>query len=128
MGASLITASALLDMMTADELQRLVASCARAGCPVLITLSVTGRVDLTPADPLDHAIADAFNAHQRRTTGAGQPPWSSVSMKVELGLAADCKLLGRLEEKEVVGQMGPVEANGLDGSGDELKGYGRCRT
>lgn len=71
-GASLITASALLDMMTADELQRLVVSCARAGCPVLITLSVTGRVDLTPADPLDQRIADAFNAHQRRTTGAGR--------------------------------------------------------
>lgn len=71
-GASLITASALLDMMTADELHRLVVSCARVGCPVLITLSVTGRVDLTPADPLDQRIADAFNAHQRRTTGAGR--------------------------------------------------------
>ena len=68
-GASLITASALLDMMTADELDRLVAICAGAGCPVLITLSVTGRVDLSPADPLDQAITDAFNAHQRRTTG-----------------------------------------------------------
>ena len=71
-GASLITASALLDMMTAEELQRLVATCARAGCPVLITLTVTGRVELTPADPLDERVADAFNAHQRRATGAGK--------------------------------------------------------
>lgn len=70
-GTSLITASALLDMMTADELERLVALCARAGCPVLITLSVTGHVELTPRDPLDGRIADAFNAHQRRDTGAG---------------------------------------------------------
>ena len=68
-GASLITASALLDVITADELARLVASCADAGCPTLLTLSVTGNVELTPSDPLDRHIADAFNAHQRRTTG-----------------------------------------------------------
>ncbi|WP_407341335.1 SAM-dependent methyltransferase [Pengzhenrongella phosphoraccumulans] len=68
-GSSLITASALLDMMSADELGRLVATCARAGCPVLIALSVIGRVELTPTDPFDAQLADAFNAHQRRTTG-----------------------------------------------------------
>ncbi|HET6626719.1 MAG TPA: class I SAM-dependent methyltransferase [Nocardioidaceae bacterium] len=68
-GAHLVTASALLDMMTAEELDRLVATCARAGCPVLIALSVTGRVELTPPDPLDEVVTEAFNAHQRRTTG-----------------------------------------------------------
>ena len=68
-GASLITASALLDMLTADELERLVGACAGAGCPVLLTISVVGRVELTPADPLDERIAAAFDAHQRRTTG-----------------------------------------------------------
>lgn len=70
--ANLITASALLDAMTSDELERLVASCAAVGCPVLITLSVTGRVELTPPDPFDRCVADAFNAHQRRTVGARQ--------------------------------------------------------
>lgn len=68
-GASLITASALLDMMTADELARFVTTCARVRCPVLVTLSVIGRVELTPPDPLDASIADAFNAHQRRAAG-----------------------------------------------------------
>jgi SAM-dependent methyltransferase len=71
-GATLITASALLDMMTADELHRLVETCVRAGCPVLITLSVIGRVDLAPADSLDRCVMEAFNAHQRRTTGGGR--------------------------------------------------------
>ena len=70
-GASVITASALLDMLTAAELERLVAACARAGCPVLIALSVTGQVELEPADPFDRRVADAFNAHQRRRTTAG---------------------------------------------------------
>jgi SAM-dependent methyltransferase len=68
-GASLITASALLDMLTADELERVVAACVDAGCPALLTISVIGRVELTPSDPLDATIAEAFNGHQRRTTG-----------------------------------------------------------
>jgi hypothetical protein len=68
-GASLVTASALLDMLTAEEIDRIVAACAAAGCPVLLTISVVGRVELTPADPLDAPIAEAFNAHQRRTFG-----------------------------------------------------------
>ncbi len=71
-GVSLVTASALLDMMTAEELGRLVSTCAEPGCPVLITLSVTGRVDLTPADPSDQLFAEAFNEHQRRTSPAGR--------------------------------------------------------
>ena len=67
-GASLITASALLDMLTRDELERLVLACSHAGCAVLLTLSVVGRVELAPTDPDDEAVAAAFNAHQRRTT------------------------------------------------------------
>src|SRR6185437_14042755 len=41
-GATLITASALLDMLTADELDRLVGLCLGVGCPILLTLSVIG--------------------------------------------------------------------------------------
>ncbi len=71
-GVSLVTASALLDMFTADELDRFVAGCAAAGCPVLVTLSVVGEVELTPAHPFDQQVMDAFNAHQRRRTAGGR--------------------------------------------------------
>ncbi len=71
-GASLITASALLDLFTWEELQAVLAGCVRAACPVLLTLSVTGRVDLTPPDRLDERVAAAFNAHQRRATPRGR--------------------------------------------------------
>jgi hypothetical protein len=64
--ATLITASALLDLLTEDEVKGLVAACVGAACPALLTLSVIGRVDLTPADPLDRRLAAAFDAHQRR--------------------------------------------------------------
>ena len=63
-GASCVTASALLDMLTADELARMLGAC--AGLPILIALTVTGGVTLSPADPLDAHLAVAFNAHQRR--------------------------------------------------------------
>jgi hypothetical protein len=70
--AALITASALLDMLTEEELAGLVAGCARAGGPILVTLSVVGRVRLSPADPLDRRVAAAFDAHQRRATERGR--------------------------------------------------------
>ena len=63
-GASLVTASALLDLLTADALARMLAAC--AGCPMLLALTVTGRVTLGPAESLDARIGAAFNEHQRR--------------------------------------------------------------
>jgi hypothetical protein len=63
-GASLITASALLDLLTAEGLTRMLRVC--RGCPLLLTLTVVGHVSLHPRDPLDAHIGAAFNAHQRR--------------------------------------------------------------
>jgi hypothetical protein len=71
-GATLITASALLDLLTLEELTRLIDACSGAGCPVLFVLSVSGRVQLLPPDPLDARIAAAFNEHQRRLTPRGR--------------------------------------------------------
>jgi hypothetical protein len=72
-GANLIAASALLDLLTADELVGMLGVCTEIGCcPMLLALTVVGRVALTPADPLDGRMAAAFNAHQRRTTTAGR--------------------------------------------------------
>jgi hypothetical protein len=65
-GATLVTTSALLDLLTADEVTRIAIACVNSGSPALFTLSVTGRVELTPLHPLDAAIGAAFNAHQRR--------------------------------------------------------------
>jgi hypothetical protein len=71
-GASLIVASAVLDMLTADELTGMLGVCTAVGCPVLLALTVVGRVALVPEDPLDHRLAAAFDAHQRRRIPAGR--------------------------------------------------------
>jgi hypothetical protein len=71
-GTSLVTASALLDILTTEEVDRLAAACVDAGVPALFTLSVLGEVELSPADPLDADIAAAFNEHQRRVQDGRQ--------------------------------------------------------
>jgi trans-aconitate methyltransferase len=75
-GASLVTASALLDILTLDEIDRLARACTTAGCPTFLTLSVVGHVDLSPWEPLDNVLCDAFNDHLRggaRPTGQRRP-------------------------------------------------------
>ncbi|MFF5174687.1 class I SAM-dependent methyltransferase [Micromonospora sp. NPDC000089] len=67
-GADLVTASALLDMLTAEEIDRIVAACAGAARPTLFALTVTGGATLDPADPLDAEVAAGFDDHQRRST------------------------------------------------------------
>jgi hypothetical protein len=80
-GADLIVASALLDLLTADELARMLRAC--TGRPMLLALTVVGRVTMSPVDPLDSRIGAAFNAHQRR--GGLLGPGAVAAAVVQLG-------------------------------------------
>ncbi len=71
-GASLVTASALLDVLTSGDTHAIVNACVEAQSPALFTLSVTGEVRLSPRDELDTAFEHAFNAHQLRDTDGRQ--------------------------------------------------------
>lgn len=106
-GAGLITASALLDLMTADQLHALVEVCAAVGCPVLWALSVDGRVELEPADPLDARMATAFNAHQRRMTAAGRLLGPDA---VDVAATAFRRLGARVLVRSSPWRLGPGEA------------------
>jgi SAM-dependent methyltransferase len=106
-GASLVTASALLDMLTATEVERLVGLCTDAGCPALLTLSVVGRVELDPADPLDLVVAAAFNAHQRRTTG-GRRLLGPDAVDLAAGLFA--RLGAEVVRRPSPWRLGPADA------------------
>jgi SAM-dependent methyltransferase len=105
--ASLITASALLDMLTAAEVERIARCCVEAGCVALLTLSVIGDISLSPSDPLDAVIASAFNEHQRRGEGDGRLLGPDA-----VGFAAD--MFARLGAEVVVAaspwQLGASEA------------------
>ena len=64
-----VTAAALLDLASADWLERLAERC--RGVPVLFTLSFDGRMTWTPEHPADQAIENAFRRHQQGDKGFG---------------------------------------------------------
>lgn len=70
--ASLVTASALLDVLTSREARNIVHACVEVGAPALLSLSVTGEVELQPWDARDKLFEAAFNDHQRREVAGGR--------------------------------------------------------
>jgi SAM-dependent methyltransferase len=67
----LVTASALLDLVSAAWLQRLAAAATTHRVALLLALSVDGRHDWSPRDPFDDAVGARFAAHQGRDKGFG---------------------------------------------------------
>lgn len=70
-GASLVTASALIDLVSAHWLDRLVARLAALQLPFYAALSYDGEMGWTPAFPADAGVTAAFNLHQRGDKGFG---------------------------------------------------------
>lgn len=67
-GATLVTASALLDLVSEAWVAGLVA---RLRVPFYAALSYDGRMEWTPDDPRDSAVTAAFNRHQQGDKGLG---------------------------------------------------------
>jgi hypothetical protein len=67
----LITASALLDLVSADWLGQLVQLRAHLGCALYVELTYNGHIEWEPADPFDRLALNAVNRHQRGDKGFG---------------------------------------------------------
>jgi SAM-dependent methyltransferase len=67
----LVATSALLDLVSAEWLDRLVASMIRLSRPLYAALSYDGGVELTPATRHDATVIAAVNRHQRTDKGFG---------------------------------------------------------
>lgn len=70
-GAELVTAAALFDLVSQAWLERLVASLAARHVPLYAVLNYDGAAHWHPADRLDEPIVAAFNRHQRGDKGFG---------------------------------------------------------
>ncbi|EMR00130.1 class I SAM-dependent methyltransferase [Paeniglutamicibacter gangotriensis] len=68
---ALVTCSAVLDLLSVDQLDAFCDLLALRGVPALLSLSVTGVVELSPRHRLDDVVNAAFNDHQRRGFLAG---------------------------------------------------------
>ena len=106
-GAALVTATALLDLLTTAQVDALASACRDARAPALLALSVTGRVKPEPADPLDGAVEAAFNDHQRRPTPAG--PLLGPDATAAATRAFD-RLGARVEVRASPWDLGPDDA------------------
>lgn len=70
-GCSLVTASALLDLVSERWMGRLVRQCRSTGAAVLFALSYDGRMECTPAEPEDEDVRRLVNQHQKGDKGFG---------------------------------------------------------
>jgi len=68
----LVTATALLDLVSADWLELLAVEAAARRLPVYAAVTYDGRVTLEPGEPHDAEIVEALNRHQRGNKGFGE--------------------------------------------------------
>jgi hypothetical protein len=72
-GRRLITASALLDLVSESWLETLVAHCRAEGATALFSITYDGRSSCAPADSVDDFVRELFNRHQKTDKGLGGP-------------------------------------------------------
>jgi hypothetical protein len=88
-GRDLVTASALLDLVSESWLRTLASGCRAAGASALFTITYDGRFACTPAEPEDEQVRALMNAHQRRDKGLGGPAQGPDAVASALRCFAD---------------------------------------
>jgi hypothetical protein len=84
-GRALVTASALLDLVSDEWLRALAERCADAGAAVLFALTYDGRIVCSPDDPEDSTVVALVNEHQKGDKGFGPAAGPDAP-----GIAAGC--------------------------------------
>jgi hypothetical protein len=70
-GRTLVTASALLDLLSERQVLTLARMCSRARQIVYFALTYDGRISFSPSEPEDEAVRTLVNRHQRTDKGFG---------------------------------------------------------
>jgi hypothetical protein len=70
-GRHLVTASALLDLVSESWLRALAAHCRMEGALALFTITYNGSFVCTPAEDEDNMVRDLMNRHQKTDKGLG---------------------------------------------------------
>jgi hypothetical protein len=95
-GRNLVTASALLDLVSESWLRLLATRCREAGATALFTLTYDGRSSCDPVEPEDDKVRELMNMHQKTDKGLGGraegPDAWSVAERVftEAGYRVEC--------------------------------------
>lgn len=87
-GCALVTASALLDLVSPAWLRAVAARCDDVQADVLFALTYDGRVECDPPDPWDARVRDLVNRHQRTDKGFGPALGPDATAAAEAAFAA----------------------------------------
>ena len=96
-GADLVTASAFLDLVSAEWLAKVIQTCCSMRCGVYFPLTYDGTIQWHTAaddprpvdDPDDAAVRRAVNSHQRQDKGFGPALGPMASLHAEAGFRAE---------------------------------------
>ena len=86
-GRDLVTASALLDLVSGPWLLRVARGCRESGALALFALTYDGRSTCTPSDQDDEMIRELMNRHQRQSNkgfGRAAGPDATAAADAEL--------------------------------------------
>jgi hypothetical protein len=72
-GRNLVTASALLDLVSESWLRLLATRCRAARAAALFSITYNGQSSCDPAEPEDDMVRELMNLHQRTDKGLGGP-------------------------------------------------------
>ncbi len=81
-GQDLVTASALLDLVSEEWLGAMIAACREARAAVLFALSYDGRMSCDPLDEDDSLVRELVNRHQRTDKGFGPALGPDAAVRV----------------------------------------------
>jgi len=87
-GVSLVTASALLDLVSAAWIDALAERCRLSRAASLFALTYDGRIACTPADGDDEMVRDLVNRHQRTDKGFGPALGADAADAVQRAFAS----------------------------------------
>jgi len=88
-GRHLVTASALLDLVSDSWLRALARHCRTAGAAALFTITYNGRSWCDPGEGEDDWVRELLNRHQKRDKGLGGPAAGPDAPVVAEGCFAD---------------------------------------
>jgi hypothetical protein len=72
-GRNIVTASALLDLVSESWLRLLASFCQTAGAITLFSITYNGQSSCDPAEPEDDMVRELMNLHQKTDKGLGGP-------------------------------------------------------
>ncbi|MBI4266451.1 MAG: class I SAM-dependent methyltransferase [Acidobacteria bacterium] len=99
-GRRLVTASALLDLVSERWLRALAERCRAVGAAALFAITYNGRVACTPPDPDDPMVLERFNRHQRTDKGLGGPAAGPGAVEAGVGCFTDAGYRVRREPSD----------------------------